>query len=265
MAVLPPGTLLQLMYLRERLRGLQPGHFVEIGPGSGEITGLLLDHGWSGISYELEAKTVQTLRARFANEIAAKRFIPVNESYLLSPPLLKKVDMVISCMVMEHLEDDTQYDFMGKSANCLKIGGVMIGFVPASPEHWGIEDDIAGHFRRYSRESLRSLLQRSRWKVVHVAGLTYPVSNLLLPISNFLVRRNEVSKLKLSIFERTKQSGRRNVRFKTHFPSVLKLILNEWTMLPLYWIQKLFSNSDKALVIYFEAIPESQDNANGKP
>ena len=265
MAVLPPGTLLQLMYLRERLRGLQPGHFIEIGPGSGEITGLLLDCGWSGMSYDLEAKTVQNLHARFGNEIAAKRFIPVNENYLLSAPPLEKVDMVISCMVMEHLEDDTEYDFIEKSANCLKIGGVMIGFVPASPAHWGIEDDIAGHFRRYSRESLLTLLQRSRWKVVQVAGLTYPVSNLLLPISNFLVRRNEVNKLKLSVLERTKQSGRRNVRFKTHFPSVLKFILNEWTMLPLYWIQKFFSNSDKALVIYFEAIPEAQGNANEKP
>ena len=253
MTVLPPGTLLQLMYLRERLRGLQPGRFIEIGPGSGEITRLLLDHGWSGRSYDLEAKTVESLRARFAIEVAEKRFIAVNENYLSSPSPPEKVDLVISCMVMEHLEDDAQYDFMEKSANCLKVGGVMIGLVPASPAHWGIEDDIAGHCRRYSRKSLRSLLQRSRWEAVHVAGLTYPVSNLLLPISNYLVQRSEVSKLKLSTLERTKQSGRRNVRFKTHFPSVLKLILNEWTMLPLYWIQKFYSNSDKVLVIYFEA------------
>ena len=265
MAVLPPGTLLQLMYLGERLRHLQPGRFIEIGPGGGDITRLLLDHGWLGMSYDLEAKTVQNLCARFTNEIAAKRFIPVNDSYLSSPPPLEKVDLVISCMVMEHLEDDAQYDFMKKSANCLKKGGVMIGLVPASSAHWGIEDDIAGHCRRYSRESLRSLIQRTGWKIVHLAGLTYPVSNLLLPISNLLVRRHEASKLKLSMLERTKHSGRRNVRFKTHFPSVLQFVLNEWTMLPLYWIQKFFSNSDRALVLYFEAMPETQGNADGKP
>ena len=46
--VLPPGTILQLMYLRERLENIKPGRFIEIGPGSGEISGLLLDLGWTG-------------------------------------------------------------------------------------------------------------------------------------------------------------------------------------------------------------------------
>jgi len=42
MRTLPPGTILQLMYLKERLVNIKPGRFVEIGPGSGEISGLLL-------------------------------------------------------------------------------------------------------------------------------------------------------------------------------------------------------------------------------
>jgi len=37
MNVLPPGTILQLMYLRERIQRLPVGRFVEIGPGGGEI------------------------------------------------------------------------------------------------------------------------------------------------------------------------------------------------------------------------------------
>ena len=40
--VLPPGTILQLMYLRERIKLLTPGRFVEVGPGTGTITALLL-------------------------------------------------------------------------------------------------------------------------------------------------------------------------------------------------------------------------------
>ena len=50
MRALPPGTILQLMYLRERLRNIKPGRFIEIGPGSGEITRLLLELGWAGAS-----------------------------------------------------------------------------------------------------------------------------------------------------------------------------------------------------------------------
>ena len=128
----------------------------------------------------------------------------------------------------------------------------MIGMVPASPDHWGIEDDIAGHLRRYTRASVAALAASKGWSLRHIAGLTFPTSNLLLPLSNFLVNRSERSKLSLSALERTKQSGKRNVKFKTHFPPILGLFLNEFTMLPLHLIQKAFGKSERALVLYFE-------------
>ena len=258
MAVLPPGTLLQLMYLQERLAHRQPGRFIEIGPGSGEITRLLLDYGWSGCSYDLEEKTITSLKNRFAKEISEKRFVAIHGDYTAADPSAEKVDLVISCMVMEHLEDDAERAYMAKSAACLNSSGVMIGLVPASPAHWGIEDDIAGHCRRYTKETLQRLVGGNGWTLQHVAGLTFPVSNLLLPISNFLVNRSERSKLTLSALERTKHSGRRQVNFKTHFPSMLGLLLNKVTMFPLHLLQKLFSGSQSALVLYFEAQPASR-------
>jgi hypothetical protein len=42
MVVLPPGTLLQLMYLGDRLKDIPAGRFIEVGQGSGEITHRLL-------------------------------------------------------------------------------------------------------------------------------------------------------------------------------------------------------------------------------
>ncbi|MGZ3592472.1 MAG: class I SAM-dependent methyltransferase [Syntrophales bacterium] len=255
MVVLPPGTLLQLMYLRERIRQIPSGQFIEIGPGSGDITRLLLDHGWSGCSYDLEARTIASLKERFAKEIAEHRFMLINDDYLSVLPPNEKVDLVISCMVMEHLEDDAQNAFMQQSAACLKKRGVMIGLVPSSPVHWGIEDDIAGHCRRYTRNSIETLVSVSGWKMLHIVGLTFPISNLLLPVSNFLVNKSERSKLELSPLDRTKQSGRRQVKFKTYFPAILGLLLNKYTLFPLYILQKLFAKSEHALVLYFEAQP----------
>jgi len=101
-------------------------------------------------------------------------------------------------------------------------------------------------------------MAQTGWNVGHLAGLTFPVSNFLLPVSNFLVNRSEKSKLGLSAIERTKSSGRRNVRFKTHFPSLLGLVLNRYVLWPLHLLQKIFKNSDKALVIYFESRPISR-------
>ncbi len=266
MVVLPPGTMLQLMYLGERLKGIPHGCFIEVGPGSGEITKRLLMAGWSGTVYDLSEETVGRLKQRFSPEIVSGQLSVVRDDFVNSPRLRQKeerVDVIISCMFMEHLDDEAERKFMEFSGTRLKSGGRMIGLVPASPRHWGIEDDIAGHYRRYNKDSLLSLLRATGWKICHVAGLTYPVSNLLLPLSNYLVRRHEASKLALTLLERTKHSGRRNVPFKTHFPSILTLLLNERTLLPLHWIQKCL-NSDRALTIYFEAAYETQTITNEK-
>lgn len=265
MSVLPPGTLLQLMYLKKRLRHIDPGYFIEIGPGNGEVTKVLLDYGWSGCSYDLDANTVTTMSKRFSKEISDKRFMVINEDYLLStPPTAKKADLIISSMVIEHLDDEAQLIFMQKSKINLEPNGIMIGIVPGSPAHWGIEDDIAGHCRRYTQSLVQEIAADNGWRTQHLAGLTFPISNFLLPISNFLVNKSEQSKLALSHVERTKLSGRRQVKFKTHFPSILRILLNEFTLFPLYLIQNLFLKSKRALVIYFELQLIHNGIENGK-
>ena len=254
MAVLPPGTLLQLMYLRERLRLRVPGRFIEIGPGSGEITRLLLELGWRGTAYDLDAGTIDALATRFAAAVAAQRLQLVNADFIATTSP-EPVELVISCMVMEHLDDTRLTAFMTRAQASLGPAGLMISLVPASPRDWGIEDDIAGHCRRYTREAVGQLLEHHHWQLRHLAGLTYPLSNLLLPLSNFLVRRSEAQKLALSALERTKQSGRRKVRYKTHFPTLLGLLLNETTLYPLHLVQKACAHLERALVLIFEAQP----------
>ena len=260
--VLPPGTLLQLMYLRGRLRRLPRGRFIEVGPGNGDVARLLLDHGWSGRSYDLDPVTVDALRDRFAREISDHRFAAVNEDYVRAR-CHDKADLIVSCMVMEHLPDDAQAAFMKKASEDLNENGIMIALVPASPAHWGIEDEIAGHCRRYTREGITALIAQHNWRLLHLAGLTFPVSNLLLPMSNFLVNRAERSRLDLSPLERTKLSGRREVAFKTRFPGVLKIFLNEYTLFPVHLLQRLCTRSKSALVLYFEARPCSRAPRGG--
>ena len=251
---LPPGTQLQLMYIKERLKQSRPGQFIEIGPGHGDITRLLLDLGWTGRSMDLETVTVQRLQARFADEIAAGKYTASVDDYVAKRPDAR-MDLVISCMVMEHLDDDAELAFMQRSAEWLKPQGLMIGLVPGSPAHWGIEDEIAGHCRRYTREDVSLLASKTGWAIEQLCGLTYPLSNMLLSLSNYLVRRSEAEKLRLSELERTKQSGRRHVKYKTHLPAVMGWLVNKYTLLPAYLLQKLFRHSEKALVLYFEARP----------
>ena len=155
MTALPPGTILQLMYIKERLQSIKPtpGYFIEVGPGSGEITHLLLDLGWHGRSYDLDYLTIQRLQNRFSQEIAQGRYLAANSNYLdCSSEKHYEADLVISCMVIEHLDENSECTFMQKSSEMLNQDGFMICLVPASPRHWGIEDEIAGHYRRYSEK-----------------------------------------------------------------------------------------------------------------
>jgi SAM-dependent methyltransferase len=251
---LPPGTILQLMYLKRRLERLTPGRFMEIGPGSGDITELLLRLGWTGTSLDLEPSTVEHLNARFPNDISAGA-LAVRCTNFIEEEASDSVDLVISCMVMEHLDDQDQSLFWERAAACLREGGLMICLVPASRAHWGIEDEIAGHFRRYDRSQIHDLAEINSYTVSHEACLTYPLSNFLLPLSNFLVRRSEFKKLKLTMDERTRLSGIREVKMKTRFPNIFGIILNRVTLYPFYVLQTLHLRNEKALVLYFEARP----------
>jgi SAM-dependent methyltransferase len=245
---LPPGTILQRAYLTERLRGTTAGRFVEVGAGTGELSRLLSDRGWRGTAYELSTESAAIARER-APEVDVR-----NADWLTAPPD-EPADLVISAMVVEHLPDDQEAAFLRRARATLRPGGRLILLVPASPRHWGIEDEIAGHERRYTRLAMRARLEQLGFRVDHLAGLTYPLSNVLLPISNRLVARAERDRLALPPMERTMHSGHRNVTGKTAFPKLLGLVLNPVVLYPLHVTQKAFKNAEGALVLYVEATP----------
>ncbi|NDA63612.1 MAG: class I SAM-dependent methyltransferase [Chitinophagia bacterium] len=218
---------------------------------------MLLEMGWkTGRAIDLQPKVVERLKCRFQRQILERRYKATKADFFsLKGNPRDKYDLIISCMVLEHLNDRREKQFMRLASKLLRKGGSMIGLVPASSRHWGIEDEVAGHYRRYTRDKLKSLASVTNWKIRYLVGLTYPVSNMLLPISNILVSRFEQHKLKLANNEKTKKSGIRNVPFKNKYPSIFRFFLNRYLLLPLHWLQMLCSNSKSALVLYFEAVP----------
>lgn len=249
---LPPGTILQHMYFKERLRHLKPGSFIEIGTGHGILSRVLLQQGWQGVGYDLNERSL-TIASQVNQPYIERGHYNVRCSDWLSSRPSQTVDMVISCMVIEHFNEADEKRYFDQCRNYLNPQGTAILFVPSSPKAWGIEDEIAGHYRRYTFERLYSRLDELGWKIEHMAGLTYPLSNLLLPVSNFLVNRAEARKKSLDMQSRTVASGDRDVQFKTTFPSVLNLILNEYTLTPFHMLQKLNRRHPDSLVTYVEA------------
>jgi SAM-dependent methyltransferase len=253
MSVAPPGTILQRLYLRERLQRLNPGVFVEVGVGGGDLSRELLRLGWRGAGWDLSEEAVERTATLNAEAVADGRYSIHHGDWLEQGE--GTVDLVISSMVIEHLTDEQEADYFSRCHAVLAPGGRAILLVPASMRHWGVEDEIAGHQRRYTREGLCSRLHELGFRVDHVAGLTFPVSNALLPLSNAIVRHAEGHKQALSQEQRTRQSGTRQVPFKTAFPRALELILNDRVLYPFHLLQKATRASDRALVLYTEATP----------
>jgi SAM-dependent methyltransferase len=247
---LPPGTILMKMYLEERLRAVQPGSFVEVGAGQGIMSRMLLDLGWQGTAYDLNEDANAIAKAVNRAAILEGRFKVFECDWL--DAATGPADLIASCMVLEHLSQADESRYFEKCKSSLRRDGRGLLVVPGDPRYWGVEDEIAGHFRRYTAEGLRRRIEEHGLVVRQIAGLTFPLSNILFPLSEFLVRRAEHNKMALSVEDRTRLSGVRAVPFKTTFPAFLRVVLNEAILYPWHVLQKLSAGNDRSLLLFAE-------------
>jgi SAM-dependent methyltransferase len=219
--VFPPGTILQHLYLKERLNLIKPGHFLEVGCGKGFISQILLDLGWSGMGFDLNQNSLDYAAFLNSSAIEGGKYQVVNQNFLTFTGS-SKFDLIISCMVLEHLNDLEELTYFESVKKSLNPNGKMILLVPSCQDYWGCEDEIAGHYRRYSFWDMKAKLNNFGFTVNDLSGLTYPVSNILYPISELLVSRAESRLKSKTMLERTKKSGNRNVFLKTSFPNIFE-------------------------------------------
>ena len=234
-ASLPPGTILQLMYLRERINttfGDQKIKFIEVGSGSGYLSHFLLSLGNTGIAYELNPNSCAENNILNESYIKNHKFQIINSNFLTESgnhgiTESGKFDLLISSMVIEHLEESDVLKLFNRARSLIQEKGVIVTLVPSNKNYWGIEDEIAGHLRRYNEQEINKLSKLLNMDIRNITGLTFPVSNLLFPLSNYLIKKQESYKKAYSNQEKTILSGNRNVYMKTQFPKFLSIFLNE--------------------------------------
>src|SRR5262245_56830663 len=115
MPVLPPGTILQHLYLKERLRHLNAGRFVDVGCGQGLTSRVLLDVGWSGTGYDLNANSLSVAAELNSEAVAQGRYSVANVDWLHGDGT-GDADLVISCCVLEHLSAEQECRFLDRAA-----------------------------------------------------------------------------------------------------------------------------------------------------
>ena len=68
-------------------------------------------------------------------------------------------DFVFSISVLEHIDDDV--GALKEIRRVLKPGGALFIYVPAFEQCWSKMDDVVGHRRRYTRETLAARLRHA--------------------------------------------------------------------------------------------------------
>ncbi len=133
---------------------------LEIGAGVGTFSELLLESGASPlVLVEPEAACVRELGRRFADDA---RVEVVAELLPDSPALKSRVGYfgyALCQNVLEHIEDDTAA--LAAVVDALAPGGELAVLVPAHPFLYGRLDRRFGHFRRYTRSRVQSLIREA--------------------------------------------------------------------------------------------------------
>jgi SAM-dependent methyltransferase len=130
--------------------GPLPGASVlEIGCGTGSFTSLLAARGHRVVALDLNPDYV---------EIAQRRTAHLDEVDIRCADVTEiswepRFDAVLLLDVLEHIENDVEV--LLRLRNALKPNGVLVLKVPAGQWLYGSMDRAIGHYRRYSRQTLR--------------------------------------------------------------------------------------------------------------
>ncbi|MFO8058990.1 MAG: class I SAM-dependent methyltransferase [bacterium] len=186
------------------LKGLKkamppPARVLDAGCGVGTLYLALLAEGYQSAGVDssplcLERLSFKMSRGRQTGTITreAGPFTIAELNALPFPDLSFRA--VVSGEVLEHLPDDG-----GAASELVRVlapGGVLLVTVPANPKLWSVEDEWAGHKRRYRPDELKSLFESRGLETIDLHHWGWPVIylyNRLLfqPLLKRKLRRHE--------------------------------------------------------------------------
>jgi 2-polyprenyl-3-methyl-5-hydroxy-6-metoxy-1,4-benzoquinol methylase len=143
---------------------------LDVGCGSGRLSKILLDRGYSVVATDTDWRAV---------EIAKKKGIAAFLSDITYSKTDEKFDCIILGDVLEHIENDNSV--MKKIHNMLKTNGCIVINVPSYPFLFGKHDVALGHKRRYSDNELKTKLKAAGFKIEcfrHWNLLAFPITVL---------------------------------------------------------------------------------------
>jgi SAM-dependent methyltransferase len=209
-----------------------PGRFVEMGAGTGYMTRIFLDRGFSGACHDLGEDSRRMMQENLA--YAGKRIAVVDDLAELPKAAF---DYLFAFEVLEHIEADLEVlrDWM----RYLKPGGRLLVSVPAHARKYGRSDEIVGHVRRYEKGALQTLLSAVGVSDIRIVNYGFPVTELTRRLSNRLIR-NDHSYEDLT----PEQRSVRSAQAKPKIINKVLLLFSDKLFLPFCTVQRWFYRYD---------------------
>jgi len=175
-----PRFVLRRDRVMAQLTNSEKGRVIEVGCGSGALLAELAEAGHDCTGVETSPEALQIARQMLAG------FDNATILDAPSPDWENQFDLLLSCDVLEHIEHDSEA--LTQWVKWLRPGGRAIISVPAHTKMWSPRDAWAGHFRRYGRADVTSLLERSGLRIDHVECYGFPLANLTHWLGNLSIR-----------------------------------------------------------------------------
>ncbi|HUP58994.1 MAG TPA: bifunctional glycosyltransferase/class I SAM-dependent methyltransferase [Thermoanaerobaculia bacterium] len=135
---------------------------LEVGAGIGNMTRMLYGRDLI-VATDVELPYLHMLRNRFSRHPSihvAKLDLNSNDHLALQQ---YEFDTVVCLNVLEHIEDHE--GALQRLHELLTPGGKLLLFVPADQSLYGTMDKQVGHFRRYSRDELKRIIEAAGFTI----------------------------------------------------------------------------------------------------
>ena len=160
-----------ILLLIKRYKISKTAKIFDFGCGSGYTVGYLQKLGYDASGNDVSAEAVEFGLSEGVRNISVAQSGKINHSE-------GGFDLILALDVIEHIEDDSAAVRGLKMA--LKPEGIVIMTVPAHQWMWGVQDEVAHHFRRYTMTGLTSIVKQSG--DLKIVNKTYFNTFLFLPI-----------------------------------------------------------------------------------
>jgi glycosyltransferase involved in cell wall biosynthesis len=163
------GTPQYLSWVAEIIRPHLGDTVLEIDAGIGNIAGRLMARRLLYVATERDPLHLHALNNRFLRtpSVSVRRLDPERPEDFADTQAC--FDSALCINVLEHVADPAQV--VASLGSTLKPGGKLVALAPNCPALFGTLDEVLGHRRRFTKASIRTLLETNGFAVESVRGI----------------------------------------------------------------------------------------------